>query len=157
MPCRAEAACEHCEGPVSVGMILEILVAVLLVVTVVYCALLDRRLHALRTGQDGLKALIEGLDGATRRAQSAIGELKQSADAAGATLSSHVTKGRALCDELQIMIEAGNGLADRLEGGRASARREAPIDVPSAGPRPAKPKSVDDWEDNLIKALREAR
>ncbi len=101
-----------------IGMILEALVAVLLVVTVVYCAILDRRLKALRSGQDGLKAIVEALDGATRRAQTSIGELRAAAEATGLALSAHTAKGRALCDELQIMAEAGNALADRLAAAR---------------------------------------
>jgi len=143
-----------------VGMILEGLVAVLLVVTIVYSAILDRRLKALRTGQDGLKALIEGLDGATRRAQTSINELKAAADAAGQNLSVQVSKARGLTDELQIMIEAGNGLADRLEGARSAAGpREArePRTAPASKAQAPRPKAPEDWEETLLKALREAR
>ena len=142
-----------------IGMILEGLVAVLLVVTVVYCAILDKRLKALRSGQDGLKAIIEGLDGATRRAQTSIGELRGAADATGLALNAHVAKGRALSDELQIMIEAGNALADRLEGNRAvAAGREAPRQAPPV-PKAQAPRAKipEDWEDTMLKALREAR
>ena len=143
-----------------IGMILEVLVAVLLVVTVVYCAILDRRLKALRSGQDGLKAIIEGLDGATRRAQTSIGELRAAAEATGMNLSGHVAKARALSDELQIMLEAGNVLADRLEGSRAGAHGAVPREThaPQA-PKPQAPRAKipEDWEDNLMKALREAR
>jgi len=139
----------------SVGMILEILVAVLLVVTVVYCAILDRRLNALRSGQDGLKAIIEGLDGATKRAQASIGELRGAAEATGLALTAHTAKGRALADELQIMIEAGNALADRLEGSRAATAGAPPREMPK--PQAPRAKIPEDWEDNLMKALREAR
>ena len=143
-----------------VGMILEALVAVLLVVTVVYCAVLDRRLRALRSGQDGLKSIIEGLDGATRRAQTSIGELRAAAEATGMNLSGHVAKARALADELQIMIEAGNVLADRLEGSRPGANGGAPRQAQAPQqPKPQAPRAKipEDWEDNIMKALREAR
>ena len=142
-----------------IGMILEALVAVLLVVTVVYCAILDRRLKALRSGQDGLKAIVEALDGATRRAQTSIGELRAAAEATGLALSAHTAKGRALCDELQIMAEAGNALADRLEGSRAAAGRTPPPRPAQPAPKPQAPRAKipEDWEDNLMKALREAR
>jgi Domain of unknown function (DUF6468) len=143
-----------------IEMILEVMVAVLLVVTVVYCAMLDRRLKALRSGQDGLKAIIQGLDGATRRAQASIGELRAAGEATGLALSAHTTKGRALSDELQIMIEAGNALADRLEGSRAGAAGRAPPPrqaPPAPKPQAPRAKIPEDWEDNLMKALREAR
>jgi hypothetical protein len=138
-------------------MILEALVAVLLVVTVVYCAMLDKRLKALRTGQDGLKAIIEGLDSATRRAQTSVSELKAAADAAGHNLSGQVGKARALTDELQIMIEAGNALADRLEGGRAAAGPRETRAAQAPKPQAPRAKAPEEWEENLLKALREAR
>jgi hypothetical protein len=143
----------------SVGMILEILVSVLLAVTVVYCAILDRRLKALRSGQDGLRAIIEGLDGATKRAQASISELRGAAEATGLALSAHTAKGRALADELQIMMEAGNALADRLEGNRAVAAGAPQPPRETAMPKPQAPRAKipADWEDNLMKALREAR
>lgn len=103
------------------GLLLEGLVALLLVVTVVYCVLLDRRLRALRDGQDGLKSIIEGLDAATSRAQMSISELKTSGDRLTNDLSGRVAKARALTDELSIMIDAGNSLADRLDAGRGKA------------------------------------
>lgn len=148
-----------------VGLILEVLVAILLIVTVGYCWQLDRRLKALRSGQDGLKAIIEGLDGATQRAQASIEALKSAADAAGGALSQQVAKGRALADELEIMIDAANALADRLEGARETAPRDRPrpaaaapaAPAPRRSQRPTPAQVPDEWENALLKALREAR
>ena len=142
----------------TVGMILEGLVAALLVVTVVYCAILDKKLKALRTGQDGIKAIIEGLDNATRRARAGISELKAAADAAGHNLSGQVSKARGLTDELQLMIEAGNALADRLEGSRTGAATREPQTRQQAAKQQApRAKAPEEWEETLLKALREAR
>ncbi len=169
------------------GLILEGLVGILLVVTVVYCALLDRRLRALRDGQDGLKAIIDGLDAATLRAQAGVAELRVSGDTVSGRLHEQVGKARALADELEIMVEAAARLADRLEHGwAANTKVEAPRALaapasvspppiathgtPSAAPpvrsEPPYSASGDEresqdpsnkWEDALLKALREAR
>lgn len=117
------------------GIILEALVGILLVITVVYCAILDRRLKALRDGQDGLKAIIDGLDAATLRAQSGIAELRVSGDAVSGKLQEQVGKARALADELEIMVEAASRLADRLESGwSANAKQERPALAPPVTP-----------------------
>lgn len=142
----------------SPALILEGLVAVLLVITVVYCAVLDRRLRALRAGQDGLKALIEGLDAATQRAQAGIGDLKTAAASAADRLAPEIAKARALSDELALMIETANRLADRLEGSRERPPREvAPAKAVVKTGEGAAPRVPADWEETLLKALREAR
>ena len=78
-----------------IDLLLEGLVAVLLVVTVGYCFVLDRRLKALRDGQDGMKEIIRELNKATERAQTGIAQLKISGDAVGAELRDTVTKSQA--------------------------------------------------------------
>lgn len=143
-----------------VGYVLEGLVAVLLLVTVGYCYVLDRQLRALRSGQDGLKAIIEGLDAATARAQASVTDLRSSAAAVAKDLHEQVARGRGLADELEIMIDAGNALADRLEGTRAAKQVRAAPRVVADAPAPAseaRAPEKDSWEESLLKALREAR
>lgn len=145
-----------------VGYVLEGLVAVLLLVTVGYCYVLDRQLRALRSGQDGLKAIIEGLDAATARAQASVSDLRTASNAVGNDLRDQVAKGRALADELEIMVDAGNALADRLEGTRtAKPMRDAPRVVPKATVLESDDEEPvegsKNWEESLLKALREAR
>ena len=104
-----------------IDLLLDALVAVLLVVTSGYCFILDRRLRELRSGQDGMKEIIRALNQATEQAQSAIAHLKISGDAAGHDLRETVSKARALADELSLMLESGNNIADRLEGSASQA------------------------------------
>lgn len=106
-----------------VGLLLEALLVLLLVVSIIYCIVLDRRLRALRSGADGMRALIESLDGATRRAQAGIQELRGASEAAVQSLGKRTEDARILADELALMVEAGNNIAQRLEGGAATAQR----------------------------------
>lgn len=130
----------------SVGLLLEALVCVLLAATIGYCAMLDRRLRAMRSGQDGLRDLIRDLSGTTEQALAAIGRLKEASDVTGQTLGEQVKRARALGDELALMIEAGNDIADRL--GNLDMRRPAPPPVaaspvmPASGPRAAVPQAM---------------
>lgn len=148
-----------------VGLLLEGMLAVLLGVTVFYCIHLDRKLRALRSGQDGLRDVIRGLNSATQTAQSSVAQLRLAGEATATDLSEVVTRARALADELSLMIEAGNSLADRLEGLRT---RDQDTDAPRAttavnGARGAVPLDSGDRLDGaalqqkLRQALKEAR
>lgn len=118
-------------------MMLEVIVCLLLVATIGYCATLDRRLRAMRAGQDGLRGLITDLSAATTQAMSAIAHLRQAGDATGVALAEQVKRGQALADELALMVQSGNDIANRLGG--IETRRPAP--QPAAGPRIVQQKS----------------
>ena len=60
----------------SLGLAIESLVAVLLVVTIGYCVLLNARLKRLKADEHSLKAVIAELITATEIAERAIGGLK---------------------------------------------------------------------------------
>lgn len=102
------------------GLILEALVALLLMITIGYCFVLNRRLSALRDGRDELKGLIETLSETVARAQFCIGELKKGGEEATSQLQESISKANGLSDELSVMIEVGNNLADRLADAAAS-------------------------------------
>ncbi len=147
-----------------IGLLLDGLVALLLVLTVAYCHQLNRRLGALRSGQDGLKDLIRGLNDATERAQAGIAQLKMAGDAAGKDLKEAVSRARELSDELSLMIEAGNNIADRLENCSQVRRRDSSEEASSGleGGEPAErghsvKETLDNLEGDLLRALREAR
>lgn len=126
-------------GVMPFDLMLEIIVSVLLAATIGYCAMLDRRLRAMRSGQDGLRELIEDLSVATRQASEAIGRLREVSNATGQQLSEQVARGRGLADELALMLESGNAIANRL--GSLEMRRPivgtAPALQPAIGPRGA--------------------
>lgn len=132
----------------QIGLIVDGLVAILLIVTIFYCLLLDRRLRALRSGQDGLKSVIAELDVATARAERAIGQLSALGSRETQGLEKAMRDARTLSDELSLMVEAGNNLADRLEGKRPRLVR--PGDKAAQEGAPVQ-------ENPLLKALREAR
>lgn len=112
-----------------ISLIFDGIIAVLLGVTIFYCTLVNRRLGALRSGKDELKQVIEDLTVATTNAQMSIAHLKEAGREVVGTLEDDVRKGRALSDELSLMVEAGNNLANRLEGGRAQAAQAASVSV----------------------------
>lgn len=129
--------------------LLDGLVAVLLVATIFYSALLDRRLKALRSGQDGLRHTIDQLNTATARAEVSIGQLKQASGEVDSGLSEQVRRARSVADELSVMVTSGNKLADRLSGeipgSTSRPRRVVPLATRSEpSPAPAKTAGPED-------------
>ncbi len=115
--------------------LLEIIVCVFLAATIAYCAMLDRRLRIMRSGQDGLRDLVRDLNAATQRAVTAIDGLKQASAATNDELGERVRNARALTDELGLMIEAGNSIAERLGRAERTARQPQPTFQTGTGPR----------------------
>jgi hypothetical protein len=79
----------------------EILLAVLLLVTVFYCWRLDKRLNALRTGQDGMRDAVTELIKATTHAEACIAGLRQSATQSGSELDARIKGAQKMAADLQ--------------------------------------------------------
>lgn len=134
------------------GMILEGVVAVLLVVTVGYCFVLDRRLQALRAGREELQKVVQDLNATIGRAQTTILDLKSNAGDTARILDERIAKAQGLADELSLMVQSGNSIAERLAD-RPSARTASARDS-GAG---ATEETRTGKEAGLLKALRQVR
>jgi hypothetical protein len=134
------------------NLAMDLLVAGLLVATIVYCFLLNRRLDGLRAGQAELRVLIAEFNKATDNARAGVAALKLAGEEAGRTLQEQTAKARALADELSFMNETGGRLADRLAGGIETARRQAPKAVPAEAEPPRS-----EAERELMQALRRVK
>ncbi|MBU6444362.1 MAG: hypothetical protein KGR48_10670 [Alphaproteobacteria bacterium] len=129
----------------SLSLIVEIVLSLLLAATLVYCALLERRLSALRKGQDGLKDIIADLNAAITNAGVSMRLLKGAASGAAETLDERVARARGLIDELSVLTASGERIAARIERGAPSApRKTAGGALPAAAARleAAKPQIV---------------
>ncbi len=105
-------------------LVLDVIVAVLLVATIVYAVLLNRRLSVLRRNGEEMARLIARFNEATVRAESSIPRLRKTAEDAGDALQERVEKALALRDDLAFMIERADAMADRLETSVRTARAE---------------------------------
>jgi ABC-type transporter Mla subunit MlaD len=111
------------------SLIVEIALTVLLAATLVYCAILERRLSALRKNQDGFKETITELNEAITTAGASMRMLKSSVAGAAETLDDRLKRARGLSDELALLTNSGERIAQRIERGAG-----APV---SDRPRPA--------------------
>lgn len=93
----------------------EIVMSALLAATLVYCAILERRLAVLRKGQDGLNQTIGELNRAILTAGACMRALKDSAANAGEALDERLGRARGVADELALLVASGERAAARIE------------------------------------------
>jgi hypothetical protein len=98
----------------NISLLVEIGLSVLLLATIVYCAVLERKLSALRKGQDGLKDTIAKLNEAIVAAGSSMRMLKSTAAGAAEALDERIARGRSIADELSILTASGERIAERM-------------------------------------------
>jgi ABC-type transporter Mla subunit MlaD len=99
----------------TIAMDLELLLTVLLAATLAYCIVLERRLSAVRKGQDGLKTMIGELNAAIAGAGASLRALKAAAGQAAETLDDRLKRARAVADELSVLSASGERIAQRFD------------------------------------------
>ena len=115
----------------NLNFFMELGLEVLLAFTLVYCVVLERRLAAVRRGQEGLKTHIGELNMAISGAGASLRALKAAANEAAGTLDERLKRARLHIDELGVLTASGERIASRMEGAAATPRvaREIP-DMP---------------------------
>lgn len=113
---------------------LDLVLILLLLVTIVYVALLQRRLTLLRKDRDAVDASIERMNEATRRAEASLKGIRQTAEQARVTLDDPMARAQALRDELSFLIQRADAAGERIANGVSSVGPAAA--APTARPRP---------------------
>jgi len=135
-------------------LLIDGVLAFLLLAVIIACFIVYRRLGTIREGQAELRILVDQLNNAVVEAQRSVANLKQSAAEVEGRLQVETRKASSLADELGLITEAGNNLADRIErgltGGVSSDNSEARAIQAKSDPAKKQQK-------NILAALREAR
>ena len=125
----------------SFGIAIESLVAILLLLTIGYCMLLNSRLKRLKADEHSLKATIAELITATEIAERAIGGLKHTVRDVNENLGDQLTAAAHLSQQLKKQLAEGDNIVRRLSriaiaarpGGEPEPESEpAPSNVPAA-------------------------
>jgi preprotein translocase subunit YajC len=115
----------------SLGLTIEMLVAVLLVVTIGYCMLLNSRLKRLRADEHSLKAVIAELVTATEIAERAIGGLKHTVRDVNENLGNQIATATQMSEHLKRQLAEGDHVVRRLTKIAIAARpQSADAEVP---------------------------
>jgi len=95
--------------------ILELALVVLLAATLFHAVRLERALGVLKRDRVQLQELIAGFNDSTRQAERGIERLRAATDGAGIQIARQTDAALTLKDDLGLLIERGEHLADRLE------------------------------------------
>ena len=125
----------------SLGIAIESLVAVLLMLTIGYCMLLNSRLKRLKADEHSLKATIGELITATEIAERAIGGLKHTVRDVNEHLGSQITAATQMSIQMKQQLSEGDALIRRLSRIATAARpMQESAPAPVQAPAPAAPK-----------------
>lgn len=119
------------------GIVLDIVVALMLAAAIGYAYVLERRLRALRTDRAELEALVGRLAEATVRAEAGVAGLRVAADEAGGDLQQRIERAQSLRDDLGYMLDRGVEIADRLEKAVRAGREAGTLSVVAGAERAA--------------------
>ena len=98
----------------GIGIIIDGLVAILLVLTIGYCMMLNRRLKLLKADEQSLRATISELVTATEIAERAIAGLKVTVHECDIGLGQRLNRAEAMTLELDRRLAAGKDVLHRL-------------------------------------------
>ena len=93
------------------SLILDLFVALLLIITIGFAVVLNKRLGKLRGDREAFEKLAETFGESISRAEDGISTLHQTTD----VLQQRLEKAQALKDDLAFLIERGDRTADNLE------------------------------------------
>jgi hypothetical protein len=139
----------------ALGIAIDIVMLCALGFTIFVGLRLSRRLDQLQADRKAFEQLISALNLAASRAELAIRSMKEAAVESGDKLQEKTGAARALAEELEIVVEAGDNLAERLTTLAEKGRRAAvPDDMPHAPsePKAAQPRSRAEKE--LLEAVK---
>ena len=120
----------------SLGVVIETLVAILLVLTIGYCMLLNQRLKRLKADEHSLKAVIAELITATEIAERAIGGLKHAVRDVNENLGSQLVSATQMSEHLKRQLAEGDHVIRRLTKIAIAARpSQAEAETREAAPR----------------------
>ena len=113
------------------GLAIESLVAVLLMLTIGYCWLLNKRLQRLKADEHSLKATIAELITATEIAERAIGGLKHAVRDVNENLGNQLDAATLMSAQLKNQLAEGDGVVRRLSKIAMAARPPEPAHAPA--------------------------
>jgi hypothetical protein len=112
----------------ATGLIVETLVAALLLLTIGYCMLLNKRLKRLKADEQSLKATIGELITATEIAERAIGGLKLTVRDCDQNLGAQLAMANEMSARLKKQTLVGEEVLHRLSRIALAARPAAPVE-----------------------------
>ncbi|MFN8829894.1 MAG: DUF6468 domain-containing protein [Labrys sp. (in: a-proteobacteria)] len=122
-----------------VGLAIEVLVSILLVITISYCWILNKRLMRLKADEMAFKATIGELVSATELAERAIGGLKHAVTECEQALGQRMRAAEVAAGELGSQVGAAQTVLNRIALVTDAARKHSSLSPEMAHPAYVEP------------------
>jgi len=130
------------------GLVLNLLILGALGYTIYFGLKLSNQFKQIQLDRKAFETLIQSLGVAAAQADQVVRAIRDSAVVVGEQLQEKTGRARALADELEIIIQAGDSLADRLQTLATEARKS--VSAPAPAEEPPRTKA----EKELLDAMR---
>lgn len=100
---------------ISMDFLLDLFLVCLLLATIGYCAMLNRKLSSLRNAHQELRQLSEEFDKAIVKSKLGVDELKKVAQQTGTQMKADIGQANELIEELQLINASSARIADRIQ------------------------------------------
>ena len=105
------------------GLVFDIAICVLLLTTIGFALVLNRKLSDLRAARGDMERLVADFAAATGKAEGGLQALKERSLEAGDGLAKTVDDACRLADEMAFLVKKGHEISDRLEVSIAASRK----------------------------------
>eukprot|EP01037_Dinobryon_pediforme_P001896 gene1896-1928_t len=96
-------------------LVLNVILIIMLAATLFHAMRLERALGVLKRDRASLEEMVTAFNASTQLAEQSIDRLRNSADGAGRQISKQIDMAAVLSDDLQLLSERGEKVADRLD------------------------------------------
>jgi biopolymer transport protein ExbB/TolQ len=99
----------------SFTLIIDFIVIALLVATIMYATILNRKMASLYQNRAELQQFLTQFTASLAKAEQSMHNLKKNGETAFATVHEHLQQALALRDDLSFLVERGEAIANRLD------------------------------------------
>jgi hypothetical protein len=100
----------------NADIILNVVIALLLVITIVFCLVLSKRISAFNSNKNDLAKFLLEFSSSIQRAEKNINLLKEMGSNVDENLKAQIKRARFLANDLSFLSEKGESVAQNLEG-----------------------------------------
>ncbi len=123
-----------------VGLAFDILMLAALGYAIYFGRSLSQQIRQMQSDRKAFEQLIQALNLAAAKAEAAVHAIKDVSISTAATLNEKIGKAKAMSEELEIMVQAGDNLAERLNTLAEKTRKtHAPDQSPAAASTASSP------------------
>ncbi len=127
----------------QITIIFDGVVSILLIITIIYAIILNKKLKSVKGDRGELEALSNHFNASTKRAEKSIALLRKSSNDSANILDEQIQQANILRTELEELINQAHDAIDRVKKGLVNAPK------PSSVPPAQKFDYADKLEDNL--------